>query len=293
MKQKLRTSTVKNDTQLLDWLIEFLSNKSRSTIKSILKNGQVKVGGRVTTAFNLPLHVGDKVEIDMERRTSKTPYKGIDIVYEDEHIIVINKASGINTIAVPNAPDIPNAYHIVDQYVKIDGGKYSRIFIVHRLDRDTSGLLMFAKTARAQDILRHNWDEMVLDRRYVAVAEGVIEPSAGVIKSYLMENPKTLKVYSTRNPNGKWAVTHYRTIKSANNLTLVELNLETGRKNQIRVHLSDIQHPIIGDYKYGAHINPIGRMALHAFMLKFTHPITNEIIDLQTPIPPQFNQIVR
>lgn len=293
MKQKIRTSVVKTDSQLLEWLIENLSDKSRNTIKSILKNGQVKVGGRVVTAFNATLHAGDKVEIDMERHAPKSPCKGIDIVYEDEHIIVINKASGINTIAVPSAPDIPNAYHIVDQYVKIDGGKRSRIFIVHRLDRDTSGLLMFAKTAKAQDILRHNWDEMVLDRRYVAVAEGVIEPINGVIKSYLMENPRTLKVYSTRNPNGKWAVTHYRTLRSASNLTLVELNLETGRKNQIRVHLSDIQHPIIGDYKYGAQSNPIGRMALHAFMLKFTHPITHEIIDLQTPIPPQFNQIVR
>ena len=293
MKQKIRTANITADSLLLDWLIAFLSDKSRNTVKSILKNGQVKVNGRVETAFNAPLHSGDKVEILMERPTTKQPCKGIDIVYEDDHVIVINKASGINTIAVPGAPDIPNAYHIVDQYVKIAGGKKSRIFIVHRLDRDTSGLLMFAKTSRAQEILRHNWDEMVLDRRYVAVAEGIIEPSNGVIKSYLMENERTLKVYSTRNPNGKWAVTHYRTIRCANNLTLVELNLETGRKNQIRVHLSDIQHPIIGDYKYGAQTNPIGRMALHAFMLKFTHPITGEIIDLQTPVPQQFNQIIK
>ncbi|MBQ8055802.1 MAG: RluA family pseudouridine synthase [Paludibacteraceae bacterium] len=291
--ERIRITSVKEDALLLDWLFLFLNDKSKQTVKSILRSGQVHVNGRIVTQFNYALKVGDKVEIEMVRQEKKSPHPMMEIVYEDADIVVINKKSGLCTIAVPNAPQIENAYHIVDQYVKIAGGPKARIFIVHRLDRDTSGLLMFAKTSRAQNILRHHWDEMVLDRLYVAVLEGKMQKMSGVVKSYLMENPNTFKVYSTKNPAGKFAITHYRILQQNEQYALAELDLETGRKNQIRVHMSDIGHPIAGDEKYGGKTDPIERMCLHAFKLKFTHPITRKIIDLETPIPVEFKNLCK
>lgn len=217
----------------------------------------------------------------------------LHVVYEDDDVVVINKPEGLCTIAVPGHPEIPTAYHMVDQYVKEKGRKKSRIWIVHRLDRDTSGLLMFAKNAHSQMILRHNWDEIVEDRRYVAVTEGVLTPQQGQYASNLFENPVTKRMYSANRPGGKWAVTNFYVIRSNAHYSLVELELETGRKNQIRVHLSEHGCPIIGDSKYGARYNPIGRMGLHAFCLTFHHPRTGELIDLQTPVPESFTRLVQ
>ncbi|MCQ2201497.1 MAG: RNA pseudouridine synthase [Bacteroidales bacterium] len=215
----------------------------------------------------------------------------LHVVYEDDDVVVIDKPGGLCTIAVPGHPEIPTAYHMVDQYVKETGRKRSRIWIVHRLDRDTSGLLLFAKNQQAQNILRYNWDAMVEDRRYIAVTEGVLTPQQGRYESYLFENPVTKRVYSANREGGKWAATNFYVIKSSARHSLVELELETGRKNQIRVHLSEHGCPIVGDTKYGAKYNPIGRMGLHAFCLTFHQPRTGEIIDLQTPIPECFTRI--
>ncbi|MCF0191566.1 MAG: RNA pseudouridine synthase [Marinilabiliaceae bacterium] len=217
----------------------------------------------------------------------------LHIVYEDSDVIVIDKPTGLCTIAVPGHPEIPTAYHLVDQYVKIAGGKRTRIWIVHRLDRDTSGLLLFAKNRESQDVLRHNWNDMVEDRRYIAVAEGIIKPQQGTYSSYLYEDPVLRRVHSSNHPDAKWAVTHYYVCETGNNYSLVELDLETGRKNQIRVHLSEHGHPVTGDYRYCAENNPIRRMALHAFCLTFHHPKTGEVIDLQTAIPSDFLKVVR
>lgn len=215
----------------------------------------------------------------------------LHVVYEDEDVVVIDKPEGLCTIAVPGHPEIPTAYHMVDQYVKDTGRKRSRIWIVHRLDRDTSGLLLFAKNQQAQNILRYNWDAMVEDRRYIAVTEGVLTPQQGRYESYLFENPVTKRVYSANREGGKWAATNFYVVKSSARHSLVELELETGRKNQIRVHLSEHGCPIVGDTKYGAKYNPLGRMGLHAFCLTFHQPRTGEIIDLQTPIPECFTRI--
>ena len=165
------------------------------------------------------------------------------------------------------------------------------MYIVHRLDRDTSGLMMFAKDEKTQNTLRDNWHDIVTDRRYVAVVAGEMEKDAGTVSSWLTD--RTLYVYSSpTDDGGKESVTHYRTIKRANGYSLVELNLETGRKNQIRVHMQDLGHPIIGDGRYGLEeINPIGRLALHAFKLCFYHPVTGELMRFETPYPAEFKKL--
>lgn len=219
----------------------------------------------------------------------------LHVVYEDDDVVVINKPEGLCTIAVPGHPEVPTAYHMVDQYVKEKGRKKSRIWIAHRLDRDTSGLLLFAKNSQAQNILRHNWDDIVEDRRYIAVTEGVLTPQQGRYETYLFENPVTKRMYSgnPRREGGKLAITNFYVCQSNAHYSLVELELETGRKNQIRVHLSEHGCPIVGDSKYGAKYNPLGRMGLHAFCLTFHHPKTGELIDLQTPIPESFLKLVK
>ena len=169
----------------------------------------------------------------------------------------------------------------------------NKLFIVHRLDQHTSGLMVFAKTMQAKDGLQHNWNNMVRRRQYVCVVEGKLDPAEGTVKSYLAENSKFL-VYSTDDPKeGKPAMTHYSTIKSANGYTLAEVELETGRKNQIRVHMSDLGHPIAGDRRYGAKTSPIHRLALHARTLVFIHPITRKLMEFETPIPASFASMVK
>lgn len=183
------------------------------------------------------------------------------------------------------------AYHILNEYVQRSNGRGSNVYIVHRLDRDTSGLMMFAKDEKTQRTLRDNWHEIVTDRRYVAVVTGEMEKNAGCVISWLTD--RTLYVYSSpTDDGGQKAITHYRTIKRANGYSLVELDLETGRKNQIRVHMQDLGHPIIGDGRYGIEdVNPIGRLALHAFKLCFYHPVTGELMKFETPYPNEFKKL--
>lgn len=182
------------------------------------------------------------------------------------------------------------AYTILNEYVK-RSGRQNRVYIVHRLDRDTSGLMMFAKDEKTQHTLRDNWHKIVFDRRYVAVVAGDMEQNAGTVRSWLTD--RKLYVYSSpTDDGGQEAITHYRTIKRANNFSLLELNLETGRKNQIRVHMQDLGHPIVGDGRYGLEdLNPIGRLALHAFKLCFYHPVTGEEMEFETPYPADFKKL--
>ena len=182
-------------------------------------------------------------------------------------------------------------YSLMRAYVKTHDPR-KHVFIIHRLDRDTSGLMMLAKSVEAKDALQHNWNNMVLSRKYVAVLEGELESDEGVVKSYLAENSK-FEVYSTNNPNeGQLAITNYKVIRRGRGMTLVEVELDTGRKNQIRVHMKDLGHPIVGDRKYGAKPSPIHRLALHAQTLRFVHPITRKDMKFETPIPAKFRGLV-
>ena len=210
--------------------------------------------------------------------------KKLDILYEDKYLLAVNKSSGLLTISTEN--EVENTlFHEVYTYVK-QKHKGNKVFIVHRLDKDTSGIVLFAKDEKIKNSLQENWNEDNIIRKYIAIVEGLVDEN-GTVKSYLKET-KTLLVYSTNNQKeGKLAITNYKVVKQNFNTTLLEIHILTGRKNQIRVHMKDIDHIIVGDKKYGSKIKG-KRLFLHAYLLEFKHPITKEKIKIETDIPDDF-----
>ena len=277
-------------------LMEFVAarrpDNKRNDIKKWMKFGHLKVNGQVTKAFDAPVAPGDVVEFNATRPFPTFRHSRIEIVYEDDDIIVINKGYGLLSVSTLSHKKEENAYEILRNYVK-EVNPRNKLFIVHRLDRDTSGLMMFAKSEEAQEVLRHNWNNMILERLYVAVLEGYLENNSGYVKSRLAENSQFV-VYTTENPDeGRVAVTHYEVVGSGNGYTLAQFSLDTGRKNQIRVHAKELGHPSAGDKKYGATKSPLHRLALHARTLRFAHPITRKDMNFETPIPPKFAAAIR
>lgn len=274
---------------LLDFLFAAMPDKPRTTVKDYLKHRQVMVGSNVTTRFDLPLNPGDEVRINTTREFQTFSHPRLRLVYEDDDIIVVDKGYGLLSMGTDKVKD-GTAYSILREYVKRKDPR-NKIFIVHRLDRDTTGLMMFAKTQKAKETMQHNWNNMVLERRYVAVVEGTLDPQKGEIRSYLAENAAH-EVYSTNNPEeGQLAVTYYTTLRTRAPYSLVELSLATGRKNQIRVHMKDAGHPIVGDRRYGAKSSPIHRLCLHAATLRFVHPVTRRDMNFTSPLPAGFNRL--
>lgn len=288
MKEKRNlTFKVKEQNELMKFLIENLPNKNRNNIKSLLKNKQVLVDGAAISQFNHPLNPGQEVMIT-ESRFSDKDMKGIKVVYEDEYLIAVEKASGILSIATDKERE-KTAYNIVKNYVK-SRNPLEKLFIVHRLDRETSGVMIFAKTEEMQQILQTNWKKMVLERTYVAVVEGKVEKNSDTIISYLKENSAFVTFSSDKEIEGsKKAITHYTVLKRSKGFSLVEANIETGRKNQIRVHMQSLGHSVVGDKKYGATTNPLGRLGLHAKSIIFKHPKTGKVLSFQTGIPAKFS----
>lgn len=277
---------------LMEFIAGMFPDTSRGDIKKWMKYGHLKVDGVITHLFNAPVAPGSKVELNLSRPFPTFRHSRVEIVYEDEHIIVINKGYGLLSVSTQSHRKEENAYDIIRNYVK-EVNPSNKLFLVHRLDRDTSGLMMFARTEEAQEALRHNWNNMILERLYVAVLEGYLEDDKGFVKSRLKENSQFV-VYSTENEDeGKLAVTHYEVLGRGNGYTLAHFSLDTGRKNQIRVHASEMGHPIAGDRKYGAKTSPLHRLALHARTLRFAHPITRKDMNFETPIPPRFAAAIR
>jgi 23S rRNA pseudouridine1911/1915/1917 synthase len=277
---------VTQEVELLTFLLEKLPKKSRHNVKAILRDKQSLVNNRAVTQFNHILKPGQTVTIKDSKAPEEQKYKGLTILFEDEYLIIINKSEGTLSIATEKQK-LHNAYSILSDHIK-KADPRNRLFVVHRLDRETSGLMMFAKSEKVQKLLQESWNATIKERTYLAVTEGLVKEPEGAIESYLVEN-KALTVYSTNNPNlGKHAITHYETMKSTEFNSLLKVNLETGRKNQIRVHMKDIGCPIVGDEKYGAKTDPIGRLGLHAWVLSFIHPITNENMFFETAIPTKF-----
>lgn len=287
----IETYRPNGETTLLQFLFDSMPHRKRTNVKELLKHNQIKVNSTVTTQFDMPLTAADTVYVNLTREFPRFYNRRLQIVYEDDDIIVANKGYGLLSMGNDKIKD-GTAYSILKDYLKwVDPS--NKIFIIHRLDRDTSGLIMFAKTMQAKETMQHNWSNMVLNRKYLAVVEGYVEQDNGVIKSYLAENSQ-YEVYSTNNPSeGQLAVTRYRVIKRRNGYTLLEVELDTGRKNQIRVHMKDIGHPISGDRKYGASSSPIHRLALHAQTLRFVHPSTRTEMNFSTPIPSAFASMVK
>lgn len=222
----------------------------------------------------------------------------LDILYEDDSIIVADKPSGLLTMSTGKEGEI-TAYSILTDYVRsARGGRNTRdkgrIFIVHRLDRDTSGVIVFAKDEQTKHALQDDWNETILERKYIAAVEGTLEYDEGTVASYLKDNPKSMKVSSSWTDNGgKYSVTHFKVLRSSGQYSLVEFELETGRKNQIRVHASVIGNPVAGDRKYGSASNPLHRLCLHASTLVFHHPRTGQLLRFDTGIPKDFMRLCR
>lgn len=210
----------------------------------------------------------------------------IKVLYEDDYLIAINKPSGLLSVATDREREM-TAYQIVKDNLAY-GNRRLQLFVLHRLDRDTSGILLFAKNRNIQEQMQQKWGEMVTERGYQAIVEGCPEKEEDELRSYISEN-KAMLVYKSDDQKGKLAITRYRTIKSDNKYSLLKINILTGRKNQIRVQLSSIGHPIAGDKKYGAKGNPINRLALHADRLTFTHPVTGKSIKINSPLPGRFH----
>lgn len=276
---------------LLEHLFTLMPQRKRTTVKELLKHRQVAVNSVPVTQFDHELHPGDKVEVNLTREFQVFYDRRIQLVYEDDDILVINKGYGLLSMGNEKVKE-GTAYSIMRDYLKRKDPR-NKIFIVHRLDRDTSGLMMFAKTMEAKEAMQHNWNNMVISRKYLAVVEGKVEQEEGTVRSYLAENSQ-YEVFSTDDPEkGQLAVTRYRTLKSRNGYSLMEVSLDTGRKNQIRVHMKDLGHPIAGDRKYGAKSSPIHRLALHAQTLRFVHPVTRRDMNFSTPVPASFASMVK
>jgi len=287
VKPKEHKFTVQEPSELMLFLISQFPGKSRNNIKSFLSKKLVQVNGTVQSMFNLPLTPGQTVTVGAAAPKQEMSIPGLKIVFEDKDLIVIHKPTGLLTMGSDKERN-RTAYAYLSTYVKKESEK-NRVFIVHRLDRETSGLLVFAKSEKIKNKLQENWNDTIIERTYVALVEGNVRKDKDTVRSFLRES-KALIVHSSQNPTyGQEAITHYEVIHRKAGSTLLKINLETGRKNQIRVHMQDIGHPVVGDKKYGAKTSPIGRLGLHAKVLAFKHPTTGEIVRFDTEIPVKFS----
>ena len=319
--------TVAHDNPLLKYLYEIFPGQSKTGVKNMLSKGQVLVNGVQKTAFDFPLHAGDTLlvlpkVISMARESSDNAREevektGVKIVWEDENYIVADKPSGLLTVSTARGSQSKTGkkeatlYAILNAYVKVQARSRrkediasgrtpdrstAKIWIIHRLDKGTSGLVVFAKNEHAKEILQSRWKDLVIERRYIAFLEKKLEKESGAIQSWLVENPKSLKVYSYPEEvrGGQLAITHYKVLDYVHRgkgiYTKTEFSLESGRKNQIRVHAAEIGHPVAGDEKYGAETDPIRRLALHAATLVFRNPMSNEVVRLKSPLPAAFDK---
>lgn len=287
-----RQNLTEQPVPLMKFVENMLDSPKRNDVKKWLKFDHLMIDGVVTNAFDAPVNPGQWVELNVTRPFVVFKHPRLKIVYEDDDIIVVNKGYGLLSVGTGSRKKEDTAYSILKNYVK-KKHPANKIFVVHRLDRDTSGLMMFAKNMEAQTAMQYNWNNMVLERKYVALLEGRMEENNGVIKSNLEENSR-FEVYSSETAGaGKTAVTHYKVLERGHGYTLAEFSLDTGRKNQIRVHAKDLGHPITGDRKYGAKASPIHRLALHARTLRFAHPVTRKDMHFELPIPSRFVGLLR
>jgi 23S rRNA pseudouridine1911/1915/1917 synthase len=263
--------TVKENAPLLEYLINNVS-ESRSKLKATLQGRGIAVNGRMVTQFDYQLKAGDKIIISRHKKQNQFKSRYVKIVYEDRWLVVVEKNIGILSMAAGHSS--LNVKSVLDDYF-LKSRQKCRAHVVHRLDRDTSGLMVYAKDIETEQILEHNWHQIVYDRRYVAVVSGEMEQDNGTIANWLKDNKAYITYSSPTDNGGKYAVTHFQVLNRTTEHSLVEYKLETGRKNQIRVHSADMGHPVCGDVKYGNGDNPLHRLCLHAYMLCFTHPVTS------------------
>ena len=288
-----RENKGESESGLLAFASSMLPDAKRADLKKWLRFGHFAIDGQVTTSFDAPVAPGSVMELNFTRPFVVFRHPRLKLIYEDDDIIVVDKGYGLLSVGTDSSrkSNVETAYSILRDYVK-QKHPSNKIFIVHRLDRDTSGLMVFAKTFEAKEALQHNWNNMVLERKYVALLDGELERGSGEVRSYLTETVEH-EVYSTEEPSeGKLALTRYKVRRKGKGRTLVEFSLDTGRKNQIRVHARDLGCPITGDKRYGNGSGPLHRLALHAETLRFAHPVTRQDMNFTSPVPSQFNKYV-
>lgn len=281
--------TVEKGTTLLEFLMTALNGISRNKAKDILAGNGVKVNRKATTRFDEPLKPGFVVQVSRHKRSTTLKNQYVRIVYEDKDLVVVEKNEGI--LSMPSTAKQYSVKKVLDEYFEKRHFK-CRAHTVHRLDRETSGLMIYAKSIEVAQMFEADWHNIVYDRRYLAVVDGEVEQEGGTVKSWLKDNKAFITYSSPEDNGGKYAVTHFRVLQKTPRFSLLELKLETGRKNQIRVHMQDIGHPVVGDFKYGKGLGPVGRLCLHAYRLHFFHPRTGERMEFETPCPKEFKKLV-
>ena len=289
----MQNFSVTEETHLQDFLFKALKDLKKTKIKQVLKFGSVRVNGRVITWYQHPLKPGDKIEILGKERASVERSKaelGLKIVYEDNDLLVVEKLAGLLTMGTEREKEA-TLYFMLNEYERSKTKDESgRVYIVHRLDRDASGLIVFAKKDAAKRALQGHWE--LATKKYYAITEGTPEIRSGTIDNFLREDDfKRVYSVSKNHPEAQHAVTHYEVLRENGGYALLEVTLETGRKNQIRVHLSGMGCPIMGDEKYGAKSDPFRRLALHACFLSFPHPSTGELKTFKSALPAPFKKI--
>ena len=281
----IREFKVDHECELLEFLLLTFKDQSRNSVKSMLTNHRVAVDGAPISQYNFKLYPGDTVIVSKTPIHKKTR-SNLPIIFENDELIVINKPSGLLSIASDQEKG-STAYRMLTDYVQ-QKDKHNRIFVVHRLDEDTSGVLMVAKNPKIQQALQDNWNEIVTKRGYYAIVEGRLKEKNGTIKSYLKKNSQNMMYSSKKQGDGQFAITHYKVLQEVEGYSLLDVHIDTGRKNQIRVHLGEMGHHVIGDDKYGEPSNPIKRLGLHAYELEFKHPFTGKVMKFTAPIPKEF-----
>lgn len=284
---KLLTFKVVEPIQLLPFIMDRMHGISRNRAKALIVNRVVLVDNAITTYPLAELKPGQVVQIDRSKHKMSFHSNNLDIVYEDPYLLVIDKRTGL--LSMSNNTRQETVQTVLNRYLEKGGGRNTS-HLVHRLDRDTSGLMLYAKDVQTQQSFVQGWQQLVTDRRYVALVSGEIEQEEGTIRSWLTEDKRFVTHSSPVDNGGKYAVTNYRVIGRGCGYSLVELALETGRKNQIRVHLAELGHPVVGDRKYGSADDSIKRLALHAYVLCFRHPVTGKYLRFETPVPLSFEK---
>jgi len=272
---------------LLDALAEVYPDSSKTSLREILKSGRVRVNGETEKDAKLQLDADDVLDIAQKSDRQVLP-PGLLILHEDVDVMVVFKANGLLTVATERERE-NTAQAWLNTY--LGARREERIHVVHRLDRETSGVLVFAKNFHAREHLKEQFAAHTVDRVYIAIIEGVIQPPSGTIRSYLFERKDLRMVSVDARPDAKLAITHYRTVTTSSAYSMLEVRLETGRKNQIRAHLSEAGHPVVGDQMYDSAVNPLGRLGLHAKLLGFAHPTTGKKMTFTAPLPKQFRSI--
>ena len=286
---KKQEYTVGEAQELLAFLIAQMPDTSKTRVKELLAH-HVFVDGRRTSQFNFPLQPGQRVSIERATFQDRLRPRDLDIVYEDQHLLVVNKHEGL--LSNSKHPNDKTVITVLNQYLDATRQR-CHAHIVHRLDRDTSGLMVVSKSKEVSQKFEEDWKGMVFDRRYVAVAWGHLDPPKGEIRSWLTDGDYCVLSSPTDN-GGKLAVTHYEVRQTSRRYSLVELKLDTGRRNQIRVHLRELQHPVVHDpmYGYKDDLSPVARLCLHAYRLCFTHPVTGRRLMFETPVPAPFLKLM-